>query len=1030
MPPCPDLARPVAPVRRRGALAFLLAGALGLATAPATAQGPPPDGDWATFRTEHFRVTYQDGLEGLARHAAAVAERTHRILSEDLVRPPRGPIDLVVTDHVDFSNGFATPFTSNRIVVFARPPLGTPSLAFSRDWLELVVAHEIVHIFHLEHAGPVGRAIRGAFGRLPFTWPIFPALGMPMWKVEGLATYYESRLTGGGRAHGTYHDMVIRMAALEAQIPSLRQVSGPSPVWPGGERSYVYGTALMDWITEEYGHDAHRALLDATYGSVLPTFLFVDQVARRALGRSFTAIYDDWRRVATDSARALEQRLAALGITPTETLVGRGPYAVAPRFSPDGSWLSYAAHDYRSDPATRMVDLRTGQVANLARRNQFGWILGPAAWMPDGNGLVAAQLEYQGRYRMYSDLVLVGRDGRETRLTQGERLSGPDVAPDGRRIIAVQNDAGAIRLVEHELATGQSRVVAAAAPGDAFHGPRWSPDGERIAATLFAGGRVNIVFVDPETGAIEAVTDDAALAGAPAWSPDGQWLVFWSDRTGIPNLFAAAATRLDRDAAGAPALYQITNLLGGAFDPEVSPDGRAIVFASYHHDGWHLERIPFDPATWRGADPPVVEFREGLLPPPVTGTPSMLGSEPAPPPDPVGGPARPYSPLPTIRPYFWTPTYFEAGNVVTGQSARFLGVFSLGWDLLQRHTWSGTAAYDLSTGRVAGGGSWTWSGLGPANLTAYARRDWSGAGQIELTVAGDTVGEAVLLREDRVGLDARLWRRQWRATAWLGLSANVRRDAYQAFQLSDDELAEAGFRLRDLPTLASLSIWPGFSNARQHPYSISRQDGIVTSAGLGRWWNTDDGVVAYDQVSGSLAGFRGHRLWGFADHVTAARLAGILRTGDDARSLSIGGPPGIIPDLLGTGQGGTFLPVRGFQSGDRFGTRAWTASAEYRFPLHMPAARSVLGLSLSSVSGALFADAGHAWCTAAERASDRFHDCPATADPVLAAIGAEMSVTLGVLHGVPLMIRYGLAVPVSGATERAPVFHMGLGPSF
>lgn len=1009
---------------RRTALGVVLGLVVATAATSADAQSPPPDGDWYTFRTEHFRVTYQDGLEPLARHAASVAERTHGILSAELVRPPRGPIDMVVTDHVDFSNGFATPFTSNRIVVFARPPVGLPSLAFSRDWLELVVAHEVVHIFHLEHAGTVGRAIRSVFGRLPFTWPLFPALGMPMWNVEGLATYYESRLTGGGRAHGTYHDMVIRTAALEASIPRLRQVSAPSPVWPGGERSYVYGTALMDWIAEEYGHEAHVALVEATYGSALPTFLFVDQVATRALGRSFTAIYEDWRRAATDSARALEERLLAAGLTPTETVVGRGPYAVAPRISPDGRSLSYAAHDYRSDPATRVVDLATGQVATLARRNQFGWILGPASWMPDGAGLVAAQLEFQGRYRLYSDLVLVDGAGRERRLTHGERLSGPDVAPDGRRIVAVQNDDGAVRLVEHDMSSGQTRVIAGVGPGEAFHAPRWSPDGERIAATLFAAGRVNVVVVDPETGQVFPVTRDAALAGAPAWSPDGRWLVFWSDRTGIPNLFAAEMPGPAQDPLVQPALHQVTNLRGGAFDPEVAPDGRSIVFASYHHDGWHLERVPFDPSTWRTAEPGVVEIRDGLLPSPAQEA-GARGEAAAG----VGDEARPYSPGPTIRPFFWAPTYFEAGNADAGQWARFLGVFSLGWDVLQRHSWSGTAAYDISTGRLAGGGSWTWSGLGAADLTAYARRDWSGAGRI--VDLPDEATEAVLLREDRAGLDATFWSRRWRNTGWLGLSANVRRDAYQTFQLSEDGLAEAGIRLRDLPTLASLSVWPGYANARQHPYSISRQDGIVTNAGVGRWWNIDHGGVAYDQLSGSLAAFRGHRLWGFADHVTALRLAGILRTGDDARSLSIGGPPGTIPDLfLGVGRAGTFFPVRGFQSGDRFGTRAWTASAEYRFPIHMPASGSVLGLSLSSVAGAVFADAGHAWCTAVERASDRFHQCPAAGDPVLASVGAEMSVTLGVLHGIPLMVRYGLAVPIGGAADHTPVFHMGLGPSF
>jgi Tol biopolymer transport system component len=1026
MASCPTVAHRPA-VRRTSpstALDLLAWGlALAVAGAPAAGQSPPPDGEWYTFQTAHFRVTYEAGLEELARHAAAVAERTHAVLSEDLVRPPPSPIDLVVTDHVDFSNGYATPFPSNRVVVFARPPVGLPSLAFSRDWLELVVAHEVVHIFHLEHAGPVGRGIRSILGRIPFTWPLFPALAMPTWKIEGLATYYESRLTGGGRAHGTYHDMVIRTAALEREIPRLRQVSTPSPVWPGGERSYVYGTALMDWITAQYGHEAHSALVDATYGAVLPTFLFVDQVARRALGRSFTHLHEDWRRAASDSARALAQRLDAAGITPTETVVGRGPFAVAPRVSPDGRSLSYAAHDYRSDPATRIVDLATGQVATLARRNQFGSILGPASWLPDGSGLVVAQLEIQGRYRFHSDLFLVERDGRERRLTQGERITAPDVAPDGRRIVAVQNDHGAIHLVEHDMQTGQTRVLASVGPGEAFHAPRWSPDGERIAATLYAGGGTNVVVVDPASGQVLPITSDDALAGAPAWSPDGEWLVFWSDRTGIPNLFAAPAPRPDQDPAAPAVLHQVTSLRGGAFDPEVSPDGRSIIFASYHHDGWHLERIPFDPALWRTAGPAVVQLQDGLLPPPAAVGPATEPADPT-----TGGEARRYAPGSTLRPYFWAPTYFEAGNVETAQWARFLGAFSLGWDVLQRHTWSASAAYDVDTGRFAGGGSWTWSGLGVADITGYARRDWSGAGRIALP---DETWEAVLLREDRVGLDATLWRRQWRRTAWLGANADLRRDAYQTFQLPADALAEAGLRLRDLPTLASLSVWPGYANARQHPYSISRQDGLVASAGLGRWWNLDDAGVAYDQVSGSLAGFRGHRLWGFADHVTALRIAGIRRAGDDARTLSIGGPPGIIPDLfLGVGRAGTFLPVRGFQSGDRFGTRAWTASGEYRFPIHMPTSGRILGFSLTSVAGALFADAGHAWCSEGERASGRFNECPAPADPVLASLGAEMGVTLGILHGIPLMVRYGIALPVSGTADRAPVFHMGLGPSF
>jgi Tol biopolymer transport system component len=998
--------------------AGLLAGALALAlvATPLPGQNPPPHADWFAFDTEHFRVIYHAGLEELARHAADVAERTHAVLRQELAPAPRGPIDLVVTDHVDFSNGFATPFTANRVIVFAHPPATSPSLGYGRDWLELVIAHELVHTFHLDHAGTVGRLARSVFGRVPMVWPLFPALSTPTWNIEGLATFYESRLTGAGRAHGSYHDMVIRMAALEAEIPRLRDVSAPSPVWPGGERSYIYGAALMEWIAEQYGVEAHAALARATYGAVVPTFLSFDPVARRVLDRSFTDVYDEWRAAATDSAHALRDRLAAQGLTPAETVVGRGPYAVAPRVAPDGRSLSYAAHDYRSDPATRIVDLRTGRIADLARRNQFGALLGPASWLPDGRGVVVAQLEVRDRYRMPSDLWLVDPDGRETRLTRGARIAGPDVAPDGRRVAAVQARDGAIRLVEHDLASGQTRVVADARPGEAFDAPRWSPDGASIAAARTAGGRTSIVLVDAATGAITEVTGDEALNGTPAWSPDGRWLVFRSDRTGIPNLFAAPIAPDGRPAPGEP-LRQLTNVLGGAFDPEVHPDGGEMYFASYHHHGWHLVRAPFDPAGSPPAAPPVLTYQESVLEPPTAPAASAPGPELH----------HPYRAWPGARPRFWIPYYTVAGDATAGQWSRFLGAYSMGWDVLERHAWAASAAYDMDTGRLAGAATWTWRGMGNPDIAFGASRDWSGVGRLELE---DRPDEAVLLREDRAALAATLWHRRWRRAAWLGFGAQVLREEYQAYRLTDQQLADAGFTLRDLPTTFSVSVRPGFSNVRMHPYSISRQDGFTASAAAARRWNLEDRSIAYDELLGALTAFRGHRLWGFADHVVALRTAGRLRSGPGASAFSIGGTHGTAHDLLLIGgQAGTFLPVRGFRSGDRTGTRAWTASAEYRFPLFLAGDPGhLLGLSLASAYGALFADAGNAWCTASQQ--NTLHGCPDHRPDPLASVGAEIGVNLGLFDGFPLTVRSGLAIPIAGPAHRALTLHVGFGPSF
>ena len=89
--------------------------------APASAQVDPAL-DWHTIKTQHFYIHFTPPVEGLARRIAADAERAYAELSLEL-HPPRGMIDVVLSDDVDFSNGYATPVPTNRIVVYANPPV-------------------------------------------------------------------------------------------------------------------------------------------------------------------------------------------------------------------------------------------------------------------------------------------------------------------------------------------------------------------------------------------------------------------------------------------------------------------------------------------------------------------------------------------------------------------------------------------------------------------------------------------------------------------------------------------------------------------------------------------------------------------------------------------------------------------------------------------------------------------------------------------------------------------------------------------
>lgn len=989
---------------------------------PAAAQAPPPDAEWRTFRTEHFRVTFMPNLEPLARQAGAVAERAYTVLRDELGEPPSGTIDLVVTDHVDYSNGLATFFPSNRIIVHARPPAGTPQLGFVRDWMEMVVVHELVHIFHLDEAGRVGNAIRTVFGQLPLIWPVFPVAGSPTWNVEGLATYYESRLTGAGRVAGSYHRMLARTAAIEHRIPPLDRLSAPHPAWPGGQQSYGYGALLMEYIAERHGADAHRAIVEATGASILPTFLFFDHVADRAVGEPFDVLYDQWREQTSRSALDLATRLEEAGLTELEAVAGEGPFAVMPRVSPEGARLSFASHDYRSDPETRIVDLTSGRERKVARRNQSGSMLGPAAWLPDGTGMVLAQLERHGPYRTFSDLWHLDLDGRERQLTRGERIAQPDVAPDGRSIAAIRNRSGALQLVVHDLETGATRVVADAAPGDAFDSPRWSPDGSRIAVGRHAAGRTDVVVVDLTTGVIVPLTEDDALDLTPTWSPDGSWVLWSSDRTGIPNIMAARAPAAARTGAeaqadgGLPAVRQVTNVLTGAFDPAVSPDGRTLYLSVYHHDGWRIESTALDPDRWGAAPQSVLRYRTGVLPaPPEPESAMESGSE-----------SSPYSPLPTLRPRFWLPEW--SGLSGPGGSLSFLGLYTTSWDVLYRHEWELSAAVDPGTGWARGHATWIYRGLGVPDVRVSASRRWSGAAVVEVS---DGL-EAIYRRTDRAAADAFFWRSRWRGSGWLRLGANVERERLEADDLSEAELRER-WGISQPPTVVGVSGGPGYSNARFHPYSVSAESGISGSLGAGRWWDVTAGTHAHDELVARLAGYLDFPLWGYADHVLAVRTAGLLREGARARPTPIGGVPGgtggfpRVAEEVMRFSGNAFFPARGFDSGARSGTRAWSASGEWRFPLHMtPRHGQVMGFSLTAISGSVFADVADAWCAPEQGVQG----CAGSEGAPLVSAGAELSIDFGLFHNSPALLRIGIAQPIQGPGELTPAWYVSVGPSF
>ena len=959
------------------ALLLLLAGA-----STANAQLDPSH-DWRTIRTDHFRVHYTRPLEEQARRAAASAERAWERLSEELV-PPRGTVDLVVADDVDFANGYATVFPTNRIVVYAHPPVDARSLRFYDDWNELVVTHELVHVFHLDRTRGWWRAGQYLLGRNPL---LFPATWTPAWLVEGLAVYYESRITGSGRLYGAEHRMFARAAAAEQEVPTLDRLSLATSRYPGGQSAYAYGSLLFDHLARTRGAERVPRFVERAAGTPVPYFTSVS--AGRAFGVGFARAWAEFRDSLTRAESGLAARAPLAG---WRDLTHRGRSVAWPRWS-DSSGILFAASTGRETPAVYRARL-DGDVERLARRNGVD----PNVPLP-GGGLVWSQPEYTGAYRVRSDLW-TSRGGRERRLTRNARVTHPDARGDGR-IVAVQAVPAGTRLVL-VAADGEVRALTGGGPDEQWAEPRWSPDGSRIAAVRWRrGGLTDVVVLDSTGAVLRSLAPARAVNSAPAWTPDGATIVFSSDRDGVPRLWTVAAD----DAAAAP--RRLAGDAPGLFQPSPSPDGARLAAIRFGARGEFLGVAPLDPSA-ATADPVVASPIRDLAEP--------ARSDAA---------ERAYSPWAQLLPRYWMPLVEQGGS-----GGWLLGASSSGSDVIGRHSWRADASWETRFETASVGASWRYAGLGQPVLEVGAAQLWDWGALVNQS--GDVVdhlGE----RTYRASLSASLVRPRYRTSSFVSLGADVEQLSYRTLRLDLEDPYYHETHLRPSVVLSA-----GWSNAVRPPLGISPEDGVSLAFTARRGWLSRATPSSSATAVGTLRGYKSLDLPGFAHHVLALRLAGGWMDPDRATSLfGVGGTSGTSLDVLPgvpIGESPRTFAVRGYAPSTlRASQAAAAASLEYRLPLTAPSrGLGLLPFFLDRVSLSLFSDAGSAWCTGSAGCFQR--DVGRVRDgSLLVSAGAELVADFALQYDVPARARLGVATPLRerGVTESGETaIYFTFGPSF
>lgn len=223
----------------------------------------------------------------------------------------------------------------------------------------------------------------------------------------------------------------------------------------------------------------------------------------------------------TPNLRATQTALADdVATSVSATLTAQAP---PPPPQPSGGALRLVfANGDIGDSDLRVADVETGAVHTVA-----GQACDEAepAWSPD-NTLLVYHADCAESYDIYR---VNSAGGASTRLTFTPDLDErePEYAPDGRQIIYRVNP----RKESETNAVGELWVMAAdgnnpRSLGLVGRAPAWSPDGTQLAFMSDRTGQWNIYLYDFAAGRITPLTTCDTNCRWPAWSADGQALVF------------------------------------------------------------------------------------------------------------------------------------------------------------------------------------------------------------------------------------------------------------------------------------------------------------------------------------------------------------------------------------------------------------------------------------------------------------------------------------------------------------------------
>ncbi len=258
------------------------------------------------------------------------------------------------------------------------------------------------------------------------------------------------------------------------------------------------------------------------------------------------------------------------------------------KFSPDGSRLAYTVinNDGPARPYSQLWIMTVADGKSIRLGGEKEGSSNPE-WSPDGRSIA-----YEGRLGDKSELIVANADGSNARfLSQVQGTNNPlpstgksiTWAPDGKRIAFVTSVPGP----ETQDATGDPVVITRYL---------YKPDDSEGFTRFNDNRRLHIFVVDVASGQVRQLTNGDHHEHSIDWSPNGEEIVFISNREPNEDQFFNYDIFTLKVSDGS--MRRLTSTESAEYRPRWSPDGKAILYQATKRGLTDLETTMEDTHIW------------------------------------------------------------------------------------------------------------------------------------------------------------------------------------------------------------------------------------------------------------------------------------------------------------------------------------------------------------------------------------------------------------------------------------------------